>query len=162
MAINRRIDWRKTCLSIFSRSYRDGKGPIFPESFRLQPLVESPWGSRAIPLLNDEIKMGVVYIYIDGVCQDAAFVRLEYPPDPTSYIAQWPWIFATVVGMQNHNGELGDWRLQLLQNYVEILVDAKKLDVLQFAAPPGLGDGNSWDLYKFEDWQGIFGDCVGI
>jgi hypothetical protein len=104
----------------------------------------------------------VVYVYIDGVYQDAELVRLEYPPDPASYIPQWPWIFATVMTMENHNAELGDFRLQLLKACVEILVDARKLDVLRFVAPPELGGGNFWHLYRFVDWLEIFGECVGI
>lgn len=64
--------------------------------------------------------------------------------------------------MENHDGELGEFRMALLRAYVEILVHARKLDVLQFVAPPGFGGGDHWGPYRFEDWQKIFGDCIDV
>ena len=163
---NPTIEWEKTCLTIYCRSRRDGKGPLSPKIFKLEPIPKgqlTPTEYKAIYVMDAPgINLALVQVYIDELAQEARYIPLEYPPNPKVYIPQWPWVFATVMRMQNHNAELAKFRLDLLIPYVEALIKEGKLDVLRFRAPIGLGGHVGWALYEFEKWQDIFGHCIEV
>jgi hypothetical protein len=169
------IDWEKTCLTIYCRSKRDGKGPLTPQKFQLLPIprgmlspteykttynIHAPPGSPGAG--PGGIRLALVHVHINSLPQEARYIPLQYPPNPKIYIPQWPWIFATVMRMQNHNAELAKFRMDLLIPYVEALIKESKVDVLAFKAPIGLGGREGWVLYDLEKWQGIFGHCIEV
>jgi hypothetical protein len=161
-----KIDWDKRCLSVYCRSnHRDGKGPIRPKFFQLQPIpkeLQTPSEHKATYNEEDEIQLAIVQVYIDDLLQEARYIPLQVPPNPKLYLPQWPWILATVMKMQNHNAQLGKFRLDLLMPYVEALIRERKRDVLRFKAPPALGGQSGFVLYDFDKWQSIFGGVIDI
>jgi hypothetical protein len=138
-------------------------------------MINNPNGGAAAPPIPipggmgmGGIRLGLVQVYIDKLAQEPQYIPLDYhPPNSTApkvyHIPQWPWIFATVLRMQNHNAELAKFRLDLLIPYVEALIKESKVDVLRFRAPVGLGGPEEgWVLYDLEKWQSIFGQCIEV
>ena len=158
------MNLRETCLSIYCRSKLDGKGAIVPYAYALKRMVDTPYGYPPEHIYQDNPVdvIGVVHLWIDGELRGLEFADLTERHNTANSIPQWPWVLATIVGLNNQHGHLAGRRLAPLLEVVTTFTSMGKQNVLRFKAPPDLDNGRRWDLFDWEEWQSMFGHVIGF
>jgi hypothetical protein len=123
---------------------------------------ETPYGrpESFVDMTRPGIDIGVIYLFVDGICHPCECVELQSPREPEHQLRQWPWIVATVTRMLNHNAELGMIRLETLAQRVHTLVKYDKDEMHKFEVPLDLANGKRWEIHSFDQWHALFGEVV--